>query len=379
MPEASAAPCAPPAKATPEVSPAGKAEAPFVYPHWPFIQSGIETPAGRMPEMTTRLTVADRLGHWQMRWGLGRMRYRVAPGLYAIGTPTAAGPVLVTANYKMTVDLLRRELGGRDAWLLVLDTRGINVWCAAGKGTFGTVELIERVLATRLGEVVSHRMLILPQLGAPGMAAHEVTRGCGFRVSYGPVRAADLPAYLEAGLQATPAMRRVTFTTTERLVLTPVEITCMLQPIAWGIPLLLALAGIGPQIFSFSAALSRGGAAIAAGLSGLIVGAVLVPVLLPWLPGRMFAVKGAVLGVAVALAGIFLFGHRLGTLNSVALFFSLPAVAAWCAMNFTGSTTFTSPSGVEREMRRTIPFQVAALLAGGVVWISAAFFGGGGT
>ena len=36
----------------------------------------------------------------------------------------------------MTVDLVRGDLAGVDAWLLVLETYGVNVWCAAGKGTF---------------------------------------------------------------------------------------------------------------------------------------------------------------------------------------------------------------------------------------------------
>jgi len=319
------------------------------------------------------VTAVDRFGHWQMRWGLGRMRYRVDPGLYAVGAPQPDSPVLVTANYKLTFDVLRRELDGLDAWLLVLDTRGINVWCAAGKGTFGTGEIIRQVTESRLAEVVSHRTLVLPQLGAPGVAAHEVRKGCGFRVVYGPVRAADLPAFLAAGMQATAAMRRVTFSAAERLVLTPVEIVCMIKPVAWGALLLPLLGGLGPGVFSPAAAVARGGAAIAAGLAGVLAGTVLVPVLLPWLPGRMFAVKGAFAGLLVALAGVLLFGPALGGLNCAALVLALPAVAAWCAMNFTGSTTFTSPSGVEREMRRTIPFQAVALLAGGICWIAAAF------
>jgi hypothetical protein len=323
--------------------------------------------------MATALTFADHLGHWQMRWGLGRMRYRVAPGLYAVGAPDADSPVLVTANYKMTVDLLRCELLGIPAWLLVLDTKGINVWCAAGKGTFGTAELIRRVAESQLGEVVRHRTLILPQLGAPGVAAHEVKQGCGFRVIYGPVRAADLPAFLANGLQATPAMRRVTFTVVERLVLTPVEITGMLPRIFWAAGSLLILGGIGSQFFSLNAAVSRGGTAIAAGLAGILTGAVLVPVLLPWLPGRMFAVKGAFAGLLIAGAGAMIFGSRLGILDSIALLLALPAVAAWCAMNFTGATPFTSPSGVEKEMRRTLPFQAVALLAAGICWVAGAF------
>ena len=76
-----------------------------------------------------------------MRWGLGRMRYSIAPGLYAIGNPTGKSPVLVTANYKMTFDIVRRDMRGHDAWLLVLDTLGINVWCAAGRSEEHTSEL----------------------------------------------------------------------------------------------------------------------------------------------------------------------------------------------------------------------------------------------
>src|SRR3972149_4169926 len=75
-------------------------------------------------------------------WGIGRDRCRVAPGLYALGAPGGDSPVLVTANYKLTFDVLRRDAAGLDAWILVLDTRGINVWCAAGEGTFGTEEAI---------------------------------------------------------------------------------------------------------------------------------------------------------------------------------------------------------------------------------------------
>lgn len=301
------------------------------------------------------------------------MRYRAAPGLYAVGAPDAGSAVLVTANYKMTFDLLRRELIDRSAWLLVLDTKGINVWCAAGKGTFGTEEVIRQVLASRLKELVSHRTLILPQLGAPGVAAHEVRKRCGFQVVYGPVRAADVPAFLAAGMQATPAMRRVTFTTGERLALTPVELVSRWKTLTGCALLLLFLGGIGPQLFSPEMAVSRGGAAVAAGLAGVLTGTVLVPLLLPWVPGRMFAVKGSLAGLLVALAGLLAFGDRLGGLNGAALLLSLPAVAAWHAMHFTGASTFTSPSGVEKEMRRTLPFQAAALLAGGGCWLTGVF------
>jgi hypothetical protein len=44
-------------------------------------------------------------------------------------------------------------------------------------------------------------------------------------------------------------------------------------------------------------------------------------------------------------------------------------------MNFTGSTPFTSPSGVEKEMRKAIPLQASALLIAMIAWVGAAFVG----
>ncbi len=378
------APCCPPQTETtddrcPPTQPESSCCPPAVaddrpgYKLWPFVCGWLDTPVGRVPRVATRLTAADITGRWQMRWGLGRNRYSIAPGLYAIGSPHDESPVLVTANYKMTFDILRRDLDGRDAWLLVLDTRGINVWCAAGKGTFGTAEIVRQVLKTGLENLVSHRTLIVPQLGAPGVAAHRVQKLCGFKVIYGPVRSSDLPQFLDAGLHAAPAMRRVTFSLVERLVLTPVELVNMRRHILWSLPVLLLFGGIGPQLFSFAAAWQRGGAAILAGLAGLVSGAVLAPVLLPWLPGRTFAFKGAFVGAAVAFSGAILFADSLEWLDSLALLTAVPAIASWCAMHFTGSSTFTSPSGVEKEMRKAIPAQASALLVGGLCWIASAF------
>jgi hypothetical protein len=147
---------------------------------------------------------------------------------------------LVTANYKLAVDLVRSHLTGLNVWLLVLDTKGVNVWCA-GKGTFGTEELVRRIASVNLADVVKHRNVIVPQLGATGVAAHEVKRATGFSVRYGPVRASDIPAYLAAGTRATPAMRRVRFGWKYRLVLAPVELVGALKPLAPVVAALLVL------------------------------------------------------------------------------------------------------------------------------------------
>lgn len=340
---------------------------------WPFVCGWLEGPDGRIPQIATHLTSADILGRWQMRWGLGRMRYSIAAGLYAIGNPSKDSPVLVTANYKMTFDILRRDMHGLDAWLLVLDTKGINVWCAAGKGTFGTDEIVRQVQRTNLQQIASHRTLILPQLGAPGVAAHKVKKACGFKVIYGPVRSSDLPRFLENGQSVTPEMRRVSFTLIERLVLTPVELVSMRWQVLWSILALFILGGIGPQIFSFSAAWARGGAAVSSVLAGLFTGAVITPILLPWLPGRSFALKGAIAGLATGFLAAMLFASSLDWLNTLSLLMAISAVSSWCAMHFTGSSTFTSPSGVEKEMRKAIPAQAVVLLVGGLCWLVGAF------
>ena len=127
-----------------------------------FVTGSIQTNVGPVPQISSALTWTDRWGSYKARWSIHRMNYKVDPGLYALGRPDDKAPVVVTANYKMTFDRLREALPGRDFWILVLDTKGINVWCAAGKGTFGTEELIDRIASSGLARVVSHRELILP-------------------------------------------------------------------------------------------------------------------------------------------------------------------------------------------------------------------------
>ncbi len=343
--------------------------------HW--IIGQIDTPAGAAPQVATTLTTADLLGTVRARLGVRRMDYTVEPRLYAVGEPTPESPVLVTANYKMSFDHLRRELAGRDAWILVLDTKGINVWCAAGKGTFGTGEIVERIKATGLREIVSHRALILPQLGAPGVAAHAVKSRSGFRVVYGPVRAADLPAFLDAGMKATPEMRRVRFRLADRMTLVPLELVLWPRPLLLGLVVLFLLGGLTPEGYSFDAALGHGTRAVLLCVAAFVAGTILAPALLPWLPGRAFSVKGAAAGLLPALACVAWGWHSpmtaSGWLDAAAWALALPAVASFFAMNFTGASTYTSLSGVQAEMRIAVPVQIAACVVGGGLWVVSRF------
>lgn len=356
--------------------PAGPAAGPDERPGYAirsFVDGFMQTHAGKVPRVKTRLNLRDTLGTVLTRAGLGRNDYKVAPGLYAVGSPDKDAPVIVTANFKLSFDHVRRELGGQSAWLLVLDTRGINVWCAAGKGTFATGELAKRIIESGLEKVVAHRRVIVPQLGATGVSSKKVKRLSGFRVIWGPVRAGDIVKFLENDLKADREMRLVTFPFVERLVLVPVEISLVLKPALWVLLALFVLSGIGPGIFSFAGAWDRGLWAALAVLVGILAGAGVAPLLLPWLPGTTFAVKGLLTGLALGLPAAIALGLSQGIAGFLALLLLATALSSYLAMNFTGSTPFTSPSGVEKEMRRFIPIQAGMAVCGVALWVGSAF------
>jgi hypothetical protein len=299
---------------------------------------------------------AAKRDHILARLGQNRNGHRVAPGLYSLGSPGPTSPVIVTANYTLSFDAVRLSLNGIDAFILVLDTKGINVWCAAGKGTFGTSELVNRMHQTGLASVVHHRRLVLPQLGAPGVSAHDVHKETGFHVEYGPVRARDLPLFLKDN-EATPEMRTVRFPARDRIVLVPVELRSVLVPAIIGAIVLWLVGGWLPAT---------------AVIAPVIAGTVLFPILLPFLPTVDFSTKGFILGFIVAvplafaafLAGIPIAPPWAGIAAVISLLLVVPALTAYLALNFTGSTPYTSRTGVRKEIYSYVPVMTGAGLIG---------------
>jgi hypothetical protein len=55
-------------------------------------------------------------------------------------------------------------------------------------------------------------------------------------------------------------------------------------------------------------------------------------------------------------------------------FLMVLGLASFVAMNFTGSSTYTSLSGVRKEMRIAMPIQVVCAAAGVVLWMIGRFF-----
>ena len=324
-----------------------------------YIIGSVQTTAGSVPQIATKLTWKDYLGAFKVRWGIRRNSYRVDPGLYAVGTPDERSDVLVTANYKLTFDTVRKNLKGLNVWLLVLDTKGVNVWCAAGKGTFGTKELVQRIQTTSLGTIVMHKRLLLPQLGATGVAAHLVKEYSGFTVVYGPVRASDIQPFIHAGYKTTKEMRRVNFDWFDRAKLIPNDIVYNIRYFLALFIVISVLSGINTSGYSVQQALSNIIPIIKIIAAGYFAGLVFTPLFLPYIPTQNFSFKGLI--IRAIISALLFLNHSLdgSFLTQSAEIFFILSLSSFLAMNFTGASTYTSLIGVKKEMKIAVPIQIA--------------------
>ncbi len=138
-------------------------------------------------------------------------------GLIKIGNPDKDAPVILTGNYHLTVIRVRRALKGQNAFLLVANSRGINVWCAAAGGHFSNHDVISALKTSGIENLVDHRKVVLPQLAACGIEAKEIQQRTGWMVVWGPVYARDIPDFLEHRRQKTDRMSEVRFPLSHRL------------------------------------------------------------------------------------------------------------------------------------------------------------------
>jgi hypothetical protein len=164
-------------------------------------------------------------------------------------------------------------------------------------------------------------------------------------VKYGPVRARDIPSYLSHGSKKDDAMRRVQFRAPDRMAVVPTELVHA-WPLVLGILLASALLGL-----PFDAGyIGRLLAACLPLLGAVIVGALVFPALLPYIPFRAFALKGALLGALWGIAMSLIM--RASLLGTVALTLMAMPIVSFLSMNFTGSSTFTSQPGAALEVKR---------------------------
>lgn len=218
---------------------------------------------------------------------LGMLPHRAPTGLIRIGKPDRHSPLLVTGNFTLTVRRLRDALRGYDAWLLVANSQGINVWCAAGGGHLTHHDIVSVLRTSRIADEVDHREVILPQLCATGVDRRSITEATGFATLWGPARLEDLPAFLDRGARAVKSDRFMRFPGWERM-----EMAVML-----GLPMLIVILAVLAGVFGW-ATMAAGGTAVALLVVGLFG-------LLPWLQiqGRRRFVTFAVFAVGAAVVG----------------------------------------------------------------------------
>jgi NAD-dependent dihydropyrimidine dehydrogenase PreA subunit len=138
-------------------------------------------------------------------------------GLIEMGNPDRNSPVFITCNYHLTVERIKRVLGGIDCFLLVTNSRGHNVWCGSTGGHFTNHNAISILKTSGIEELVNHRNVILPQLAATGIESTIIKKKTGWKVIWGPVYAKDIPAFIENKFKKTPQMREVKFPLIQRI------------------------------------------------------------------------------------------------------------------------------------------------------------------
>jgi len=322
---------------------------------------------------TSNWSINDYLGSVKVRFAINRDNYKVKPGLYSVGFPGDESEIFVSANYKLSFDILRKNLNGTDAWILVLDTKGINVWCAAGKGTFGTSELVNKINETLIAHRVNHRRIIVPQLGAPGIASHEVKLQTGFNVKYGPVRALDIQEFIDNKYNATREMRRVTFDFFDRLKLIPVEWIFSFKYMLICMLIFITGSGFTGKEYSVSNLQTVGVITALHIFMAFFSGTTLGPLLLPVLPFRGFSLKGAFAGLLTFIAALILTGQWQISVYNLSMLLIYLAAGSFFTMNFTGASTYTSLSGVKKEMKYAVPAQLIALGSGFLLFVLSRF------
>ena len=290
----------------------------------------------------------------------------IAPGLYRAGSPTEDSPVVVTANYELTYYTVMRALAkdNLDAWVLVCDTNGINVWCAARGIHFLTSDVVEMVHLTQLEKVVNHREIILPQLAAAGMDQKEIRQRTGFRSRYGPVRIQDLNKWLELDKPKPKPreMAAVTFNLRERMEQTVAHIPFLLAALL-GLPLAILLGSIflinvitmvlmtslSPAVYSISISIVL---LIIEILIALYGNAFVLGLVFPILPskGNSFWRRG--LGLAaltLPIAVVLMFILRAHWTEYIVWSIAQFVMAVSLTMDWSGMTSVSDPKVIERE------------------------------
>jgi len=138
-------------------------------------------------------------------------------GLIKIGHPDENSPVFLTCNYHLTVERVKSALKGMNAYLLVANTKGDNVWCSATGGHFTNHSVVSVLKTSGIENLVKHKRVILPQLAATGIEGKIIQKKTGWKVIWGPVYAKDIPVFVRRNFKKSFEMNKVEFPFVQRI------------------------------------------------------------------------------------------------------------------------------------------------------------------
>lgn len=241
-----------------------------------------------------------------------------------------------------------RNLKGLDAWVLCIDSNGINVWCAARGNDFGNIQLLEAVEATGIRNITQKKVLILPQLSAGGVAIPQLpknTEEFPFKIVYGPIWSKDIPKFIkERPTQKPDNMKLAKFSISHRIQAGITHTTFLLRKV-----FLLPLIAIAVLLLALN--WSNRLWWIGEIFIWIILTNMLIAFLLPISNfTRRFIIKGIFFGIlnVIILGAISWILHQsfLFILWNLSFYFW---IAFFSTMSFSGYTMSTSPREIQVE------------------------------
>ncbi|MBD3196577.1 MAG: methyltransferase domain-containing protein [Candidatus Lokiarchaeota archaeon] len=279
----------------------------------------------------------------------------IEPGIYISGNPDKSSPIIVTANYEYTYIRVMRDLKDVDAWVLCLDSNGINVWCAARGNEFGNEQLFEIVKATNIISLSDSKILILPQLSAGGVETRILpnpSEDFPYQVKFGPVWAEDLPEYLKNKPTPKPERMRIAQFNFRHRIKAVITHTSFLLRKIFLLPAILIISFLVGLNFFFPIE-SKYWKVIGEFFLWFLNINILILLLFPLTKfTKKFITKAIIFGmVNVAVSGFVTYMiHKslVITLGSLPLIFWL---GFFCTMSFSGYTMETNPKEIQEEYK----------------------------
>lgn len=285
-----------------------------------------------------------------------RMRTAYPCGLYYTGQKYDNDtPLLVSCNFLLTVVLLFYTLKGMNVRILIIDTKGVNVWCSAGKGQFSAKTIIQELQKYTPDYIEPKPQIIIPKLALSGIQLADL-RKKDIRPIIGPVYMNDLPAYLNTKLFIDRTMDRMRYDIWDRLYILVPSLIQFMKYFLWigalFFILRILLGWMFPSLYFTYA------------LSGILI----YQIAFPLLPGRHFSSKAIFLSAVFTgmIIGVAFTGsvRLLDTLFTITLIWS---TFIFFSLYYTGNSGVSNYSDVKQEIIRFLPISfLMAIVALGI-------------